>query len=121
VASLFGISQLLGRSARKLSGGESQRVSLARAFAIKPELILLDEPFSALDAPTKKSLMGDLGQIFREADTTAVFSTHDINEATRMASHVAVLNEGRLVQAGEVAEVLGSQKDPFLTSMLHDS
>jgi len=117
-AALFGVSHLLGRSARKLSGGESQRVSLARAFAIAPELILLDEPFSALDAPTKRPLMADLGRILKETGTTAVFSTHDINEAASLASHVAVLKEGRLVQTGEVGEVAKNPIDDFVAGMV---
>jgi len=117
-ATLFGVSHLLGRSARKLSGGESQRVSLARAFAIRPELMLLDEPFSALDAPTKRPLMADIGRILKETGTTAVFSTHDINEAMSLASHIAVLNEGRLVQVGEVGDVMKRPSDPFVAEML---
>jgi tungstate transport system ATP-binding protein len=117
-AELFGISCLLGRSARKLSGGESQRVSLARAFAIGPELILLDEPFSALDAPTKRPLMSDLGRILKESGTAAVFSTHDINEAVSLASHIAVLNEGRLVQAGEAGDVVENPADDFVAGMV---
>ena len=67
----FGIGHLANRSARKLSGGEAQRTSLARAFAIRPEIIFLDEPFSSLDPPTRESLMGDLELILRETRTTS--------------------------------------------------
>jgi tungstate transport system ATP-binding protein len=74
---LFGIGHLAKRSARKLSGGEAQRTSLARAFVTKPEIVFLDEPFSSLDPPTREGLTGDLERILRETHTTAVMATHD--------------------------------------------
>ena len=113
---LFGISHLLNRSARKLSGGESQRVSLARAFAIRPDLLLLDEPFSALDAPTKQSLLNDLAQILRETNSSVIFSTHDLFEAIHLANHIAVLNNGHLVQQGAVQDVLRHPADQFVAA-----
>jgi tungstate transport system ATP-binding protein len=116
MVSLFGISHLLDRSARKLSGGESQRTSLARAFALKPDVLLLDEPFSGLDAPTRQSLLGDLGRILKEYGTTAMFSTHDLGEAICLAQSIAVLNNGRLVQHGPAQEIMQNPADPFLVA-----
>ena len=88
---LFGIAHLAGRSAAKLSGGEAQRVSLARAFAVKPELILMDEPFSSLDLPTRIILAEDLGRILHESGTAAVIATHDRIEALRVVDRLVVL------------------------------
>ena len=96
----FGISHLINRSARKLSGGEAQRTSLARAFAIKPEIIFLDEPFSSLDPPTRESLIEDLQRILRETNTTAVMATHDQMEALRLSDQIAVMNQGKIAQIG---------------------
>ena len=117
-AVLFGISHLLGRSARKLSGGESQRASLARAFAFAPEVLLMDEPFAALDAPSKQSLLADLGAILKQTGSTAVFSTHDLSEAIALADNMAVLNGGLLVRHGPTREVLASPEDPFVAAAL---
>jgi tungstate transport system ATP-binding protein len=104
----FGIESLAKRSARTLSGGEAQRVSLARAFALEPEVLLLDEPFSALDQPTRESLVDELASVLRETCVTAVFVTHDRDEAARLAHRVAVLARGEVLQAGPTAEVFAS-------------
>ena len=103
---LVNLAPLAGRSARKLSGGEAQRASLARAFAIKPEMIFLDEPFTALDPPTRLALTEDLERILRETGTTAVLATHDRLEALRLSSRMAVVSGGRIVQSGAPAEVM---------------
>ena len=102
----FGIAHLAKRSARKLSGGEAQRTSLARAFVTNPQIIFLDEPFSSLDPPTRDALTDDLERIIRATRTTAVASTHDQTEALRLADRLAVMAEGRIVQIGTSAEVL---------------
>jgi molybdopterin-binding protein len=94
----FGITPLARRQARTLSGGEAQRTSLARAFAIEPDVLLLDEPFSALDPPTREELLRDLQRILRETAVTAVFVTHDRSEALRLGDRVAVMLDGRLAQ-----------------------
>jgi tungstate transport system ATP-binding protein len=117
-AELFGIAHLLNRSARKLSGGESQRASLARAFALRPQALLMDEPFSALDAPTKQSLLADMGQILKRTGTTAIFSTHDLMEAISMADQIAALDGGRLVQQGAVHDVLRSPQGTFVAAAI---
>jgi len=115
---LFGIAHLAKRSARKLSGGEAQRTSLARAFVTKPEIIFLDEPFSALDPPTREALIGDLERILRETHTTAVASTHDQTEALRLADRMAVMNGGKIAQIGSVAEVINRPADEFVASFV---
>lgn len=101
----LGIGHLAGRRAGHLSGGEAQRVSLARAMALEPRLLLLDEPFSALDAPTRAAFIADLRSVLADTGTTALFVTHDRGEALMLADRVAVLLGGRIVQAGTPAEV----------------
>jgi len=115
---LFGIAHLAKRSARKLSGGEAQRTSLARAFVTKPEIVFLDEPFSALDSPTREALLGDLERILRETRTTAVMATHDQAEALRLADRMAVMNGGKIAQIGPVAEVMNRPADDFVASFV---
>ena len=114
----FGVGHLAKRSARKLSGGEAQRTSLARAFVTKPEIVFLDEPFSALDPPTRDALTGDLEQILCETHTTAVASTHDQTEALRLADRIAVVNGGRIAQIGPVAEVMNRPANEFVASFV---
>jgi len=114
----FGISHLINRSARKLSGGEAQRTSLARAFAVKPEIIFLDEPFSSLDPPTRESLIEDLQRILYVTRTTAVMATHDQMEALRLADQIAVMNQGKIVQIGSPSEVMNNPVDEFVASFV---
>jgi len=94
----FGVAHLADRPARGLSGGEAQRTSLARAFVLSPELLLLDEPFSALDPPTKDALLADLKLVLEETQTTTVFVTHDRDEALMLGDRVAVMMAGRIAQ-----------------------
>ncbi len=107
----FGIAHLAGRGSRNLSGGEAQRASLARAFALGPEVLLLDEPFNGLDQPTREVLLEDLAGVLTETSVTTVFVTHDRDEAARLAHRVAVCLGGRLRQVGPVAEVFGAPVD----------
>ena len=107
----FRIDGLAKRSARSLSGGEAQRASLARAFALEPEVLLLDEPFSALDQPTREALLEELAVVLHETAVTTVFVTHDRDEAARLAHRVAVLAEGRLRQLGPTEEVFSAPAD----------
>ncbi len=101
----LGILHLKDRHASGLSGGEAARVSLARALVLDPEILMLDEPFSALDSPTRMSLMADLEGILGRAGATTVMSTHDVSEALRLANRIAVIVDGRIVQIGPAAEV----------------
>ena len=114
----FGVGHLAKRSARKLSGGEAQRTSLARAFVTKPEIVFLDEPFSALDPPTREALTNDLERILRETHTTAVTTTHDQTEALRLGDRLAVVNGGRIAQIGPAAEVMNRPADEFVASFV---
>lgn len=114
----FGIRHLAARSARKLSGGEAQRTSLARAFATKPEIIFLDEPFSALDPPTREGLIVDLDRILKEMKTTALMATHDQAEALRLSDRIAVMNEGKIIQIGTPAQVMNHPVDEFVASFI---
>jgi tungstate transport system ATP-binding protein len=103
----FGIAHLAHCRARHLSGGEAQRTSLARAFAMEPEVLFLDEPFASLDFPTRKALLNELGGILKERKMAAVFVTHDHTEIPYLASLVKVLHNGRIINSGTVEEVLG--------------
>jgi tungstate transport system ATP-binding protein len=114
----FGIGHLSNRSARTLSGGEAQRTSLARAFALRPEILLLDEPFASLDPPTRDSLIEDLEQILRQTRTTAVFATHDRIEALRLSNRIAVMNTGGILQIGSPVEVMNHPVDEFVASFV---
>jgi ABC-type sulfate/molybdate transport systems ATPase subunit len=93
------------RQARTLSGGEAQRTALARALVLEPELLLLDEPFSALDQPTREALLDDFARILRQERTTTVLVTHDRAEAMTLGDRVGVLMGGRLVQLDDAAQV----------------
>jgi len=114
----FGIGHLRDRSARTLSGGEAQRTSLARAFAIQPDLLLLDEPFASLDPPTRDSLIEDLEPILHQNRTTAIFATHDRLEALRVSNRMAVMNEGRIIQIGSPEEVMNQPVDEWVASFV---
>ncbi len=114
----FGIAHLEDRSARTLSGGEAQRVSLARAFAINPDILFLDEPFSALDPPTRESLVSDFEAILGESRTTTIFATHDRMEALRLSDRIAVMHNGNILQIGYPEEVMNHPADEFVASFV---
>lgn len=105
---MFSLGPLLSRDARKLSGGEAQRVNLARAFILEPDVLFLDEPFSALDAPTREGLIHELKRVLKETGQTTVFVTHHREEAAFLATRVAVLVGGRILQVGETESVFAS-------------
>jgi tungstate transport system ATP-binding protein len=114
----FNIDQLAQRSARKLSGGEAQRTSLARAFAMEPEVIFLDEPFSALDPPTRHAISDDLNRIVTESGITTVMVTHDQSEALRMSDRIAVMHDGGIVQVGVPALVMNNPVNEFVANFV---
>jgi tungstate transport system ATP-binding protein len=104
----LGIAHLARRQARTLSGGEAQRTSLARALVLSPELLLLDEPFAALDAPTREALTDDLLPLLRETAATTVLVTHDRDEAIEMGDRLGVILDGRLVQVDRPEAVVSA-------------
>ncbi len=103
---LFRVEHLAHQRARTLSGGEAQRTALARALVLTPELLLLDEPFAALDAPIRRHLLEELRQVVRAQGITCVYVTHEQAEAFSIADRIAVLRRGKLLQAGTPEEVL---------------
>ncbi len=114
----FGILALARRQARTLSSGEAKRVSLARAFALQPDILFLDEPFTALDSPTRQALLDDFLSVLQETRTTTVMVTHDRNEALALASRVMVLMEGRVRQVGTPSEVFGFPVDESVAAFV---
>jgi len=112
------IGHLARRSARQLSGGEAQRVSIARALAVKPRLLFLDEPFGALDVLARSALIRDLKGLLAEEGTAALFVTHDFTEIPPIADRVAVLAEGRLLQVGTPAEVFNQPSTPLVRDLV---
>ncbi len=107
----LGIADLHERRATELSGGEAQRVCIARALVLEPELLLLDEPFSALDPPTRRRLSADFSALLAETKTTTVLVTHNIADAQQIAHRIAVILSGSLRKVGSVDEILNSAED----------
>ncbi len=114
----LGIGHLRDRPATGLSGGEAQRVSLARAFVLQPDLLLLDEPFGALDPPTRASLLEDLQSLLAQTGQTTIFVTHDLDEALMLGDRVAVLLGGRLRQVGPPEQVFSEPADPEVAAFV---
>ncbi len=115
---LVQLQDLGKRYPSQLSGGQRQRVALARALAIEPRMLLLDEPFGALDAKVRKELREWLRHIHDKAGVTSVFVTHDQEEAFAMADLVAVMNKGRIEQVGTPADVRREPKTAFVSDFL---
>jgi osmoprotectant transport system ATP-binding protein len=106
------------RFPRQLSGGEQQRVGLARALATDPGILLMDEPFGALDAITRSRMQEELLRIQRGVRKTILFVTHDVEEAFRLGDHIAVLSEGKLVQLGTPVELLSRPANDFVRRLV---
>jgi osmoprotectant transport system ATP-binding protein len=107
-----------GRYPRALSGGQRQRVGIARALAADPPLVLLDEPFSALDPITREHLQDEFAALSSRLGKTFVLVTHDVFEAVRLADRIAVLRAGELIQCAEPGELVRRPADPFVASLL---
>jgi len=114
----LGVGHLAGRSAIGLSGGEAQRVSIARALATDPEILFLDEPFSALDAPTRETLIADLAHVLRERGVTTVMVTHDRDEALSLADRIGVVMNGELRQLDTPEAVFSVPTDPEIAAFV---
>src|SRR5262245_38749866 len=111
-------AEFAARRPAELSGGQAQRVGLARALAARPEVLLLDEPFGALDPVTRERMQAWFGGLRRELGTTAVFVTHDVVEALALGDRIAVLDTGRLLQVGRPDELLRHPADPVVAELL---
>jgi len=114
----FGIAALVKRQARTLSSGEAKRTSLARAFALQPEVLFLDEPFTALDGPTRQELLEDFKSVLGETRITTVIVTHDRNEALALTDRVGVIIGGNIVQLGTPAEVFSSPANEEIANFI---
>jgi len=118
---LVELGGLGGRYPSQLSGGQRQRVALSRALAVNPSVLLLDEPFGALDATVRKSLRKELRRIHDATGVTTVFVTHDQEEALELADRVAILNHGRIEQVGTPAEVYDNPANPFVCGFVGEA
>ena len=116
----LGIESLATRRAGELSGGEAQRVSLARAFVLDPELILLDEPFSALDPPAHSKLLGDLAALLAVDHRTAIIVTHNLEDASQLGDRVGILIGGRLRQVGSPDQIKAKPADEEVAAFLKE-
>ncbi len=114
----LGIGHLRDRHASQLSTGEAQRVSLARALVLEPELLLLDEPFASLDPGTRAELTDDFERLRRGTATTCVLVTHDLNEAVRLGDRMAVLLDGRVRQCDEPDRVMAAPADDDVAAFI---
>ncbi|WP_418959600.1 ABC transporter ATP-binding protein [Streptomyces tritici] len=118
---LVGLAGYGDRMPHELSGGQQQRVSLARALAPEPQLVLLDEPFSALDTGLRETVRADVRAVLRATGATAVLVTHDQQEALSTADLVAVLREGRVAQCAAPEELYRRPADPWVASFVGDA
>ncbi len=118
---LVQLSELAARYPHELSGGQRQRVALARALAIEPRILLLDEPFGALDAKVRKELRGWLKRLQKELGITALFVTHDQEEALEIADRVVVMNHARVEQIGTPRQVCEEPATPFVADFFRDN
>jgi sulfate transport system ATP-binding protein len=121
VMELLNLVQLDGLEKRypaQLSGGQRQRVALARALAIEPRVLLLDEPFGALDARVRKDLRKWLKELHKRTGHTTLFVTHDQDEAFELADRIAILDQGRIVQVGTAEEIIARPASPFVDSFI---
>lgn len=113
-------SEFAQRYPSELSGGQQQRVGIARALAARPSILLMDEPFGAVDEITRRKLQDEILHIHHELQVTIVFVTHDIREALKLGTRVVVMNERHIVQSGTPAEVTKNPDSVFVEELLRD-
>ena len=106
------------RKPSELSGGEAQRVGIARALAADPKIILMDEPFSALDPITRASLQEDVKKLQKQINKTIVFVTHDIEEAFLLGDKICIIQDGELIQSGTKQEIISNPKNDFVKKFI---
>lgn len=115
---MLGLNPHLSKKIEQLSGGQKQRVALARTMVMKPKILLLDEPLSALDGVIKESIKSKIKQIAREYNLTTIIVTHDPEEALTLSDKVLILNEGKIAQFGTPDEIVSSPKDNFIKEFI---
>ncbi|MGW6206155.1 quaternary amine ABC transporter ATP-binding protein [Streptomyces sp. NPDC055089] len=120
VIAKVGLDGLESRRPGQLSGGQQQRVGLARALAVDPEVLLFDEPFSALDPLIRRDMQEEVVRLHREEGRTMVFITHDLNEALKLGDRIALMRDGRIVQLGTPEEIVGSPADDYVRDFVRD-
>ncbi|MFI9210037.1 glycine betaine/L-proline ABC transporter ATP-binding protein, partial [Streptomyces sp. NPDC053253] len=115
-----GLDGMEHRRPSQLSGGQQQRVGLARALAVDPEVLLFDEPFSALDPLIRREMQEEVVRLHREEGRTMVFITHDLSEALRLGDRIALMRDGRIVQLGTPEEIVGAPADDYVRDFVRD-
>ena len=107
-----------GKYPKELSGGQQQRVGIARAYANSPKILLMDEPFGAVDSITRYQLQEDLKKIHKQTDCTIVFITHDMHEAFKLGTHILVMHEGKIQQYGSAEEVKNHPSNDYVKQLV---
>ena len=120
MASLVGLEPHLESYPDQLSGGQQQRVGLARALATDPEVMFLDEPFSALDPLIRRDMQNEVKRLHREVGKTMVFITHDLAEALKLGDHIVIMRDGQIVQSGSPEELVGAPVDDYVADFVRD-
>ncbi|MFI9242504.1 glycine betaine/L-proline ABC transporter ATP-binding protein [Streptomyces sp. NPDC053086] len=120
VVAKVGLEGMEKRRPGQLSGGQRQRVGLARALAVDPEVLLFDEPFSALDPLIRRDMQDEVTRLHREEGRTMVFITHDLSEALKLGDRIALMRDGRVVQLGTPEEIVGSPADDYVREFVRD-
>ncbi|MEU7055298.1 glycine betaine/L-proline ABC transporter ATP-binding protein [Streptomyces sp. NPDC046197] len=120
VVAKVGLEGMEQRRPGQLSGGQRQRVGLARALAVDPEVLLFDEPFSALDPLIRRDMQDEVIRLHREEGRTMVFITHDLSEALKLGDRIALMRDGRIVQLGTPEEIVGSPADDYVREFVRD-
>ncbi|MEU4275857.1 glycine betaine/L-proline ABC transporter ATP-binding protein [Streptomyces tanashiensis] len=115
-----GLDGMEHRRPSQLSGGQQQRVGLARALAVDPEVLLFDEPFSALDPLIRRDMQEEVVRLHREEGRTMVFITHDLSEALKLGDRIALMRDGRVVQLGTPEEIVGAPADDYVRNFVRD-
>ncbi|ERK31206.1 ATP-binding cassette domain-containing protein [Clostridium intestinale] len=110
--------ELLDRYPNELSGGQKQRIGIARALAASPKILLMDEPFGAVDEITRKSLQEEILRIHKELGVTIIFITHDIKEALKLGSKVLIMDKGEIIQLGTPDEIKSNPKNSFVKELI---
>ena len=121
VLEMVGLAGISGKYPNEMSGGQQQRVALARAIALEPDVLLLDEPLSALDAKLRQNLLIELDNIHEEVGITFIFITHDQQEALSISDRIAIMNKGKVLQVGTPAEVYESPADMFVADFIGEN